>query len=475
MSGQTVGIYVRVSRKGDREDDRFHSPREQAERASGLAVSKGYAPGPVFEDIDVSGAADPTKRPGMAELLARIDSGELVGVSAFSLDRLSREPAHGDALVKRITKRGGVILTPDIPDAIDSPTGEFTFGMLLQVAKLYRSQAKARFESAKERAVRAGIPPWPTPPFGYRAKADRTLEVDPKLGPVVREMFEMRAAGTPWPTIRDVLEEATGRKWSRAAPRRIVTNRIYATGRLQHGDTVSDVECGAIVDEPLWHAAQLEYAGQRAKREPESRWLLTGLARCGQCGYALDSWKGASRRKTRRGEWVAVPNPPTRYRCINGCSLSVDAPRLEEWVTRVTFETGDELEQLASTPDLTALQEALTSTERRLTQVLAPEAQDALGDDWASTTKARRKERDAAALELGQAQRDTGVAARNLRLRDVWDDLSVNARRDALGLYWKSIHVGRKRTEGGTPLRFVARGPLAGVEMELPNSEEVAR
>ena len=121
MNG-AVGIYVRVSRKGDREDERFHSPKEQAERASALAVARGYTPGPVFEDIDVSGATEPSKRPGMGELLARIDAGELEGIAAFSLDRLSREPAHGDALVKRVTRRGGVILTPDIPDAIDSPT-----------------------------------------------------------------------------------------------------------------------------------------------------------------------------------------------------------------------------------------------------------------------------------------------------------------------------------------------------------------
>jgi hypothetical protein len=65
----TVGIYVRVSRKGDREDERFHSPREQAERAAALAVAKGYVPGPVFEDIDVSGATAPADRPAMGELL----------------------------------------------------------------------------------------------------------------------------------------------------------------------------------------------------------------------------------------------------------------------------------------------------------------------------------------------------------------------------------------------------------------------
>src|SRR5438105_10254297 len=35
-----IGLYVRVSAQGDREDDRFHSPKEQADRARALVVAK---------------------------------------------------------------------------------------------------------------------------------------------------------------------------------------------------------------------------------------------------------------------------------------------------------------------------------------------------------------------------------------------------------------------------------------------------
>src|SRR5688572_3046753 len=94
-----IGIYVRVSRKGDREDDRFHSPKEQEERARGIVEGRGYTPGPVYADIDVSGATPPAKRPAMGELLGRVKAGQLGGIAAYSLDRLSREPSHGDELV----------------------------------------------------------------------------------------------------------------------------------------------------------------------------------------------------------------------------------------------------------------------------------------------------------------------------------------------------------------------------------------
>lgn len=143
-----IGIYVRISSQGDRANERFHLPREQRERSEALVRDRGLVVGPVFEDIDVSGAMEPTRRPAMGRLLEAVTSGELGGVAAFGLDRLSREPAHGDALVRAVTRADGVILTPDIPDAIDTPTGEFPFGMLLQVAKLYRRQAGARFRGA---------------------------------------------------------------------------------------------------------------------------------------------------------------------------------------------------------------------------------------------------------------------------------------------------------------------------------------
>jgi hypothetical protein len=69
---------------------------------------------------------------------------------------------------------------------------------------------------------------------------------------------------------------------------------------------------------------------------------------------------------------------------------------------------------------------------------------------------------------LGEARQAAGVAeATEFRLRDVWDGMSPAARREALGRYWKAINVAPRRPEGGTPLKFIARGPLGPVELEL--------
>jgi hypothetical protein len=338
--------------------------------------------------------------------------------------------------------------------------------MFLLVAQYQRKRARAGFARSIERAIHAGIPVGPVP-IGYRQRPDRTLEVDPETAPIVRELFERRAAGTGWVPLGAFLREATGRDWSRNTPAKIIGNRIYATGRLKHGDTESEVECGAIVDEALWHAAQRAYTGPRPKREPGSQWLLTGIARCASCGRALGPWTGASTRRNRRGERVAVKTRPRRYKCVHGCPVSVDAPKLERFVALQAFAAGDELETRERAPDLGALEEAVATAERRLAQVLAPEARDALGELWASDVRARREERDEALARLGEARQAAGVgAARSLRLRDVWDEMPPADRRDTLALVWKEIRVGRR--EGGTQsVTLVARGPGGETELDV--------
>jgi hypothetical protein len=97
---------------------------------------------------------------------------------------------------------------------------------------------------------------------------------------------------------------------------------------------------------------------------------------------------------------------------------------------------------------------------------------DALGERWAANVKARRLERDEAAVALGRARTDAGVDPSGFRLRDVWASLGAGDRREALRLFWREIRVGRPRPEGGTPVKFVRRRSPGVAEIDLP--EETA-
>jgi site-specific DNA recombinase len=456
-------VYVRVSRKGDRTDEKFHSPREQEERARSYASSKGYATGEVIQDIDVSGGTHPLERPGMARALEAIKAGGAGGLVAFSLDRLSRDPNHGEWLVREITGAGGIITTPDMPEDITSPSGEFTFSMLLGVARLYRRTAGERLQSAKARAVAQGILIGNTLPLGYRKRADRRMVLDPEMAPIVAELYQRRLAGDGYGVLANFLKERTGRPWNRKSIPYMLANPLYHTGRMHHAGVVSDFEAGAIVDTATWHAAQRPKHVQDG-RTVRGRWLLTGLLRCASCNRRLVPWR-TSKANTRGGK--------PRYRCdATACEAraSVRADLVEALVVDEAMRQSMVLAASADVPDLAVLETALDDAARRFEQVQTPEAQDALGEAWAATAKERREARDAAAAALGAARAEAGVSVegRTLSLGQVWDDLSPEGQREALAWHFDAIHV-HKVGRGEDPrLSFTVRAtrPYRPIELK---------
>jgi site-specific DNA recombinase len=420
-----LAIYVRVSRRGDRDDGRFHSPTEQVERARAHAASREYATDGVFEDINVSGAVHPQDRPAMARLLDAMDRGEVGGVVAFDLSRLSRDPGHGDWLVQRITAAGGIVTTPDMPDDVTSATGEFQFGIMLQVARLYRRASGERFARSKVRATKAGIPVGPTP-LGYRRGEDRVMRLDKKKAPVVRDVFTRRAAGAGYTELAELLDARAprpdGRLWSRQGVAAMLKVRTYMTGRLEYAGTVSEFEAGAIVDAPLWYAAQNVNGGTRRPRSQDP-WMLTGLVVCGEC----------NRRLAPVTTTTTAGTVLRRYRCNGrGCARENRGPKadaLEQHVLSTMWLMGDTMTERRAAPDVQPLQDELDAAERRLAQAMTNEAQDALGDEWASYVRTQREARDEAARRVGTARVNAGDSIDVTRVREEWDDMSAEDRR----------------------------------------------
>lgn len=133
-----------------------------------------------------------------------------------------------------------------------------------------------------------------------------------------------------------------------------------------------------------------------------------------------------------------------RYRCsTRGCSrpiVSASAPALEKWAVETLWlmlgsrVAGDEPEAA----DLGPLEDAVELAQRRLDQVMASEARDALGDLWATDVKARRLEHEAALTALGEARQEAQARAAApdvVDLRELWDGMSPPERHEALRSY----------------------------------------
>lgn len=425
-----VDIYLRVSRVGGREN--LISPDEQERRARALAAERGLRVGKVLTDLDESGGK--WDRPGLQEALERVRTGVSGGLIVAWLDRLSRDSEHAHRLIRELHEAGGRVYAPDAPSDWTSPEGELQAGIVFAFAQYVRSRARAGFERSKQQAIERGIPVANRAPVGYVKGADRRLEPDPAVAPVVRELFERRAAGAGPSELADFLMARGVRtsqgsaSWSKQAVAHVLASRVYL-GELSYGKDRRFVNAGAheaLVDLPTWLAAQHPNGRRSGGARAESRYSLGGLLRCAACGYVMQP--------------TTSPGRSPRYRCVRRHAggicpepVSVVAAPIEALVDRIFWRVQDDRMATPEAPevDVSELVEALERAEQRLAQATTPEMQDALGDGWPALVKERRRERDAAAEALGRARAEqASPTADPTTLRAVWHLTSPAERRD---------------------------------------------
>jgi DNA invertase Pin-like site-specific DNA recombinase len=108
MSKPRDVVVVRVSEKGDPEDEHFHSPEVQIEAATRWAKDRGerLVASPIPE-IDVSGRLPLSKRPGLLAAIEMIEAGRADRLVVAYLFRSAGALAQGAAGGDRAGGEGG--------------------------------------------------------------------------------------------------------------------------------------------------------------------------------------------------------------------------------------------------------------------------------------------------------------------------------------------------------------------------------
>lgn len=127
------------------------STGDQSIEAQRAAMGGGFDQ--EHEDIGISGATLAKDRPGFADLLAKVRSGDTVYV--YAVDRLGRDALDVQATVRDLIQKGVKVEVHGI-GAIGPGVGEIILAVLAQVADMERHRIRERCDSGRV-AARAAI------------------------------------------------------------------------------------------------------------------------------------------------------------------------------------------------------------------------------------------------------------------------------------------------------------------------------
>jgi len=299
-----VALYARVS--SDRQDVDL-SVAAQLRALRDYARAKHYVVAREYVDEAESGRV--ADRPQFREM---IDEGsqpkapfEVILVWKFS--RFTRKREHAVAF-KSMLRRKGIRVVSITEPADDSPTGKLMEAIIESVDEFYSENLAQEVVRGMREAASRGYFLGSRAPFGYRRvkvhdgmKERPTLEVDPATAPAVKEIFESSLRGNGLKEICRELNDRgltnRGTRWYKGGLHYLLTNEAY-TGTAVWGRTVKGAKnpdpvrvegaWPALVSRELFDAVQQAMRDRAPKvRRPASvgsKFLLSGLLRCGVCG-----------------------------------------------------------------------------------------------------------------------------------------------------------------------------------------------
>ena len=343
-----VALYARVS--SDRQDVDL-SVAAQLRALRDYAAQHGYVVAREYVDEAESGRV--ADRPQFRQM---IDAGSrptapFQEILVWKFSRFTRKREHAVAF-KSMLRRKGIRVVSITEPADDSPTGKLMEAIIESVDEFYSENLAQEVVRGMREAASRGYFLASRAPFGYRRikvsdglKERPTLEVDPATAPVVREIFERSLRGHGLKEIGKTLNARgvtnRGTRWSKSSLHYLLTNETYTGtavwGRTSKGAKAQDpvrVEGAwpALVTRELFDAVQQAMRDRAPKvRRPASvgsKFLLSGLLRCGVCGRP---YTGQGAKSGRFAYYVCG----TLHRegagtCSNGRYLN--APKVEAFI-----------------------------------------------------------------------------------------------------------------------------------------------
>ena len=342
-----AALYARVS--SDRQDVDL-SVSAQLRALKDYARTNGYSVARQYIDEAESGLV--ADRPQFREMIEEGSKPkapfDVILVWKFS--RFTRKREHAVAF-KSMLRRKGIRVVSITEQAEDNATGRLLEGIIESVDEFYSENLAQEVVRGMREAASRGFFLASNAPFGYKrvkvndgGKERPTLEVDPAAAPVVREIFEKSLRGSGLKELCKELNDRgitnRGKRWYKGTLHYLLRNEAYTGtavwGRTSKGEKTQDpvrVEGAwpALVSRELFDEVQQAMRERAPKvRRPArvgSRFLLSGLLKCGVCGRPYSA-QGA-----KSGQFAYYICGTLFREGAGTCSARyLNAPRLEAFV-----------------------------------------------------------------------------------------------------------------------------------------------
>lgn len=436
---------IRVSK--DR--DGLTSPDVQRHAIEQCAAERGIQIVDWVEGIDESGSnRNSAWWPRLDQSIERMEQGDVDTILVWKFSRIGRARLKWAIALDRVDTLGGQIVAATEPIESATASGRFARGMLGEMNAYQAELIGETWRDAHARRIRAGLPPTGGPRFGYTRNDDGTYTPDPETGPVLADLYRFYLGGmgtaqlTRWLNDRGIGRERwtfqtvgrmldagfgaglLGRTEVRAGTRRIPPpwERTYEPGIHE-----------PVIDNDTWRAYVARRKASSGRRtRARTRYLLTGLLRCGDCG-------GRMHGKFSDGRQTYVCSTSTTTTGVR--KVSVVSWRLDEYVERWLFGYADDADaQIAARSRRTTRRRdtefttrrahaRLAKADERLAALTIKLADGTIGDDaYRIAADAIRADRASAAEVLQQA------------VANPVEDRAVTPPRD-LATLWPTLNV----------------------------------
>lgn len=499
QAGQCAGIYTRMSLAAMNDKtkvgDQARISRELAatihwEVATGCGHP--HTDG-VYTDNSRSAWQRNRKRPGWDQMLADVEAGRIDAIIVYHGDRLLRQPRDLEDLIDLAEGKGIRLAAPTGMRNLDSTDDRFVLRILVAQACMESDNTSRRRKAQYERWRREGR----VRPGGRGGRAfgfaedglthrapDRcviaTRQPAAAEADIIREMASRVLAGEDTGEIaRDVTARGwrtpTGGPFTHGTIRKMLVRPRYA-GLMPDG--VSAAAWEPVLDRETWEAVCAVLDAKAAgfgNATNARRWLLSGVARCGECASALqvrgegfrahgDGKQCVRRQCPRAHHWQPAPHL-TGYGCVRpGCrKVQRSVALLDEYViTRVLGKLADPAGPAGRVPSTPGLAGEFRALAVQRAEVEALIADHTRGGSLPLLLR-RLEGIDARLTQL----RETAAGSGRLRLlaahagldRPGWDALPLATRRTLVaGCFTVTVHPTTRRGPGFSP-HDVSLGP----------------